>query len=93
MFEGLIRHDASTGRETRFHLPEGEHCSEAVFAPRIGATGEDDGYVITFTIDVLNDRSDCAIFDARDIAAGPIARVRLPERICSGTHACWTNAA
>jgi carotenoid cleavage dioxygenase len=93
MFEGLIRHDISTGRETRFHLPEGEYCSEAVFAPRIGATAEDDGYVITFTIDVPNDRSDCAIFDARDIAAGPVARVRLPERISSGTHACWTNAA
>jgi len=91
MFEGLIRHDISTGHETRFHLPEGEYCSEAVFAPRIGATAEDDGYVLTFTIDVQNDRSDCAIFDARDIAAGPLARVRLPERICSGTHACWTN--
>jgi len=93
MFEGLIRHDISTGRETRFHLPEGEYCSEAVFAPRIGAPTEDDGYVITYTIDVVNDCSDCAIFDARDIAAGPIARVRLPERICSGTHAYWTNAA
>jgi carotenoid cleavage dioxygenase len=93
MFEGLIRHDIGTGRETRFHLPDGEYCSEAVFAPRLGATGEDDGYVITYTIDVVNDHSDCAIFDAGDIAAGPVARVRLPERISSGTHACWTNAS
>jgi carotenoid cleavage dioxygenase len=93
MFEGLIRHDIGTGRETRFHLPDGEYCSEAVFAPRLGATGEDDGYIITYTSDVVNDHSDCAIFDAGDIAAGPVARVRLPERISSGTHACWTNAS
>ena len=29
------------------------------------------------------------MFDAADITAGPVARVRLPERISSGTHACW----
>ena len=28
-------------------------------------------------------------FDARAIDAGPIARVRLPERISSGTHSYW----
>ena len=25
-------------------------------------------------------------------ADGPVARVRLPERICSGTHAYWADA-
>ena len=35
------------------------------------------------------DCSECLVFDARDIAAGPIARVRLPERISSGTHSYW----
>jgi hypothetical protein len=25
-----------------------------------------------------------------DLTRGPIARVLLPERIASGTHACWT---
>jgi carotenoid cleavage dioxygenase len=33
------------------------------------------------------------VFDATDITVGPIARVRLPERISSGTHSCWTSAA
>ena len=32
------------------------------------------------------------ILDARDIAAGPIARVMLPARITNGTHACWVEA-
>ena len=36
-----------------------------------------------------DDRSECLVLDATDLAAGPIARVQLPERICSGTHSCW----
>ena len=35
------------------------------------------------------DRSECLIFDGRGVADGPIARLRLPERISSGTHAAW----
>ena len=33
------------------------------------------------------------MLDAKDIAAGPIARVRLPEGISSGTHSCWMPLA
>jgi carotenoid cleavage dioxygenase len=38
------------------------------------------------------DRSECVVLDARDIAAGPAARILLPHRISSGTHACWAGA-
>ena len=64
-------------------------ASEAPFAPRLGATAEDDGYLLTFTTDMNTDSSECQIFAAQDLAGGPIARMRLPERISSGTHSCW----
>jgi carotenoid cleavage dioxygenase-like enzyme len=35
------------------------------------------------------DLSECLIFDAANIGDGPIARVRLPERVSSGTHSTW----
>ena len=41
----------------------------------------------------MNDESHCAIFDAQNPADGPVARVHLPERICSGTHAYWADAS
>jgi carotenoid cleavage dioxygenase-like enzyme len=41
--------------------------------------------------DMNADRSDCWIFAAQDLAAGPIAKVALPERIASGTHAYWNQ--
>lgn len=59
--------------------------------PYLGAADEDDGYLVTLVSDVAADTSECVILDARDIAAGPVCRIVLPERICAGTHATWAN--
>lgn len=88
-FEGVIKTDLETGREEVVKLPPGVYASETVMAPRVGAKAEDDGYLVTFTMDVTNDCSECLILDAREPSAEPVARIRLPERICSGTHAFW----
>ncbi|MCC6622927.1 MAG: carotenoid oxygenase family protein [Deltaproteobacteria bacterium] len=93
IFEGLVRLDLETGATQRWAFPEGVIASESPFAPRPGGTAEDDGWIVTFVSDVPRDISECHIFDARHIDAGPVARVRLPERIASGTHACWANAS
>lgn len=89
LFNGLVKHDVVTGAEERFSLPEGVYCSETAMAPRVGGTGEDDGYLVTFTIDMVEDRSQAMVFDAARVMDGPIARVTLPERISSGTHSTW----
>jgi carotenoid cleavage dioxygenase len=90
LFSGLVRYDMKTGSQERYQFPKGVFASESPFAPRSGAGGaEDDGYVVTFVSDVVNDVSECQVFDARDITRGPITRLRLPHRIASGTHAYW----
>ena len=58
-------------------------------APRLGSTAEDDGYLITLTTDMTTDSSECLVFDASRLADGPVCRIRLPERISSGTHSTW----
>ncbi len=88
-FDALVKHDVSTGSEELVTLGEGVYLSETVMAPRVGSTAEDDGYLITFTADVVNDQSECVILDAANPADEPVARIRLPERISSGTHATW----
>ena len=40
-----------------------------------------------------NNRSECLVFDASDLSQGPQARIRLPERICVGTHTYWAGEA
>jgi carotenoid cleavage dioxygenase len=93
LFNGLTKLDTHTGHVEEYRFPEGVFASEAPMAPRVGSTSEDDGYIVTFVTDMNNDRSECQIFAAQDLAGGPIAAVGLPERICSGTHSCWAPAA
>jgi carotenoid cleavage dioxygenase-like enzyme len=91
MFNGLVKHDVVAGTEEAVKFDDGVFCSEAVFAPRPSQSAEDDGYVLTFTIDMNADRSDCWIFDAQSMSSGPVAKVAMPERISSGTHAFWNS--
>jgi len=93
LFDGMVKHDLESGREQHYAFGAGVYGSETPMAPRPGATAEDDGYLVTFVTDMNADRSECLVFDAADITRGPIARVRLPERISSGTHSCWVPAS
>jgi carotenoid cleavage dioxygenase-like enzyme len=87
LFDGIVKHDLHTGAQQRFSFGEGVFGSETPMAPRLGATAEDDGYLLTFTTDLNNDCSDALILTAQDLDL--VARIRLPERISSGTHSCW----
>jgi carotenoid cleavage dioxygenase len=93
LFNGIVKFDFETNHEEVFQFADGMFASETPMAPRTGAQGEDDGYLVTFVTDMNADRSECWIFSAEDLAAGPLARVALPERISSGTHACWAPAS
>ena len=92
LFDGLIRLDVETGERQEYRFPDGVYASESPMAPRVGSRAEDDGYVVTFTTDMNNDSSACLVFAADDISAGPIASLRLPQRICVGTHSYWAGA-
>jgi len=89
LFTGLYKHDLQTNQATSYQFGEGRFGGEAPFAPRDGASAEDDGYLVTFVTDMRENQSECVVLDAQDIAAGPICRIILPERISSGTHATW----
>jgi carotenoid cleavage dioxygenase len=62
-------------------------------APRVGATDEDDGYLVTITTDMTEDASFCLVFDAGRVSDGPVCTLRLPERVSSGTHSTWADGA
>lgn len=92
LFTGLVKHDLDTGESWNYEFGEERYGSEAPFVPRIGATSEDDGYLVSFIIDMKENMSECILVDAQDIEAGPVCRIKLPHRISSGTHACWADA-
>jgi carotenoid cleavage dioxygenase-like enzyme len=89
LFDGIVKHDSLTGNEEHYRFGDGVFGSETAMAPRVGSTAEDDGYLVTITSDMNRDLSECLIFRADDLSTGPIARIRLPERVSSGTHSTW----
>ncbi|MCC5971113.1 MAG: carotenoid oxygenase family protein [Pararhodobacter sp.] len=92
-FSGLVKYDFDTGGAVAYHPGEGFWFSEAPFAPRDGATEEDDGYVVGFVWNGLAERSEVWVTDARDVSKGPVARVIMPVRVPHGFHSCWVREA
>jgi len=88
---GIVGFDAETRTRDEFHYGPNVYASEPSFAPRDGAEGETDGYVMTFVADMNRDgASELHIFDPNNIADGPVTLVALPQRVPVGFHACWT---
>ncbi len=93
-FDALIKFDYQSGDVQRYDYGGGVSGSESWFAPRLGgdATCEDDGYVITYTHSRNDWISRCLVFDAKDIAQGPITTIRMPRRFNIGFHGVWVDS-
>jgi all-trans-8'-apo-beta-carotenal 15,15'-oxygenase len=92
-FDQLMRFDWSGGGCTdRYEAPDG--CvlgGEPVFLPDPGRPGL--GYTLCQELDVHRGKMRFLLFDAYDLAAGPVARLDLLEPIHLGFHACWAGSA
>lgn len=89
LFEGVIKYHLEQGTSETHQFAPGCYGGEAVFAPRPGATDEDDGWVITFVHDEHEERSELVVLNAQNIADEPVARVIIPQRVPYGFHAIW----
>ncbi len=92
-FDGVMKFDNDTETAITFDYGDNRFGGEAVFAPRLGAQAEDDGYLICFVQDERLGQSECLILDAQDIGAGPVATILVPYRVPYGFHAGWVGAA
>jgi carotenoid cleavage dioxygenase-like enzyme len=91
-FVGLVKYDNESGSSELYDYGDQRFGGEAVFAPRVGATAEDDGYLVCFIHDEATDQSECLIIDAQKLSAGPVARILMPHRVPYGFHAGWVAA-
>jgi carotenoid cleavage dioxygenase-like enzyme len=88
-FNGIVRYDLHTGADLTYAFGEGTTIGEAVFAADPTGNDESDGWLMVYATDLATERTDFCILDARDLAAGPVARVHLPQRVPSGFHGNW----
>ncbi|BDI19509.1 carotenoid cleavage dioxygenase [Nostoc cf. commune SO-36] len=89
LFESIIKYDFSSGKSQIHQHGRGRYGSEALFAPRPGATAEDDGWLLTFVYDESSNTSELVVVNAQDITAEPVARVIIPQRVPYGFHGTW----
>ncbi|TVY82145.1 Lignostilbene-alpha,beta-dioxygenase isozyme III, partial [Lachnellula suecica] len=77
-WDGLTKDVYWPGPTTTFQEP--------VFVPKAGSDKEGEGYLMAFLnhLDVL--RNDILIFDALELAKGPIAVIHLPFKLRLGVH-------
>jgi len=88
-FDAIAHVDTVTGKRSVYALPAGDAVGEPVFVPRSADAPEGDGWVLAVIYRGEADASDLAVFNATDIAAGPIATARAPRRVPFGFHGNW----
>ncbi|MFS1515137.1 carotenoid oxygenase family protein [Bacillus sp. SCS-151] len=88
-FDGLVKYDTEKQNSETLMFGKGRYGNEAAFAPRQYSNSEDDGYLVTFVHDEVENQSELLIIDALNFANGAIARVKIPVNIPIGFHACW----
>lgn len=84
LFNVIGHYDWETGIKDEFWASETTTFQEPVFVPKSDAEG--DGYLLTLLnhLDVL--RNDILIFDALNVAKGPVGACHLPVQIRLGLH-------
>jgi carotenoid cleavage dioxygenase len=92
-FDTIVKYDTAKGSRTSWYAGDTGHVGENVFAPDPAGSAEDDGWIINSSHDDAGrGQSEVVVLDARDIAAGPVARVQIPQRMPFGFHANWFPA-
>lgn len=88
-FDTVVKYDYQTGKRTSWWPGNRRIVGEAVFAPAEGAKGEDEGWLVAAVHDMADSTSELVVLDARNVEAGPIARVKMPRRLPFGFHCNW----
>jgi len=88
-FNAVVHQDLHTGQRDMHELPAGDFTGEPVFVPKNRDAAEGDGYLLSVVYRGEENRSDLAVFDAQQVANGPIACAQLPHRVPFGFHGNW----
>ena len=88
----LVKRDLESGAMESFDYGPGVLPEEHVFVPRPGRYGEDTGWLLGPFLDYERGASGIAVFDARQISAGPVARAWLDYPLPLAFHGNFSPA-
>ena len=85
--------DLETGEEQKWWCGPVSSIQEPCFVPRSPDAAEGDGWIVMVCNRLEERGSDLLIFEATNIAKGPIATINIPVRLRFGLHGNWADAA
>lgn len=88
-FDALMKYDLQTQQVIVHDFGDDAEIGEAVFAPAISPSSEDDGYVMLFVYHKTRDTSNFVILNAQDFSGDPSCIIQLPRRVPHGLHGSW----
>jgi carotenoid cleavage dioxygenase len=88
-FDSMTKYDRKTGEQILYRFGPGQTCGECAFASDPNGRAEDDGWLVNWVYGPDGRETEFVVFDARDVAPGPIARIPMPRRVPFGFHGNW----
>ncbi len=88
--QAILKLDPRTGEQQLWSAAPRGFMGEPVFVPFPDSTDEAEGWLLSLVYDAAHHRSDLVILDARQVAAGPVARLHLKQHIPYGLHGTFT---
>jgi carotenoid cleavage dioxygenase-like enzyme len=88
-FTCIGHYNDETGELAYYYAGPDSAPEEPLFVPRSDHSPEGDGWLITIVGRRAENRTDLVVLDAVDIAAGPVATIRIPFRLHEGFHGTW----
>ncbi len=85
-FDGVLTVDTITGDGT-FYQSDGLALGEPCFVP--SPSGDRGGYYVSFAARVSDRSSYFLILPSDDVSTGPVATVKIPNRVPMGLHGAW----
>jgi carotenoid cleavage dioxygenase-like enzyme len=90
LFHGLATWNWSTHRADAFDFGPAHLVEEAVFAPRPGASGELEGWLLASSVNLAAKASELHVFEASRVADGPVCSWRAEAALPVGLHGVFT---
>jgi all-trans-8'-apo-beta-carotenal 15,15'-oxygenase len=85
--QGLAKIDVRAGTMLQKWLPEEyQFLSEVAFCKKEGSKAEDDGYLVGYLMNGRDTSTELVVFDAANVAQGPISQALLPDFIPHPLH-------
>ena len=86
-FNSIVHRDDHTGVQSGYFVGEEAAPEEPVFVPR--GSNEGEGWLLSLVGRRAENRNDMIVLDALDVAAGPVATIKIPFRLRYGFHGTW----